>query len=189
MPADGQPLQHWQSVVIGGGLINGIGLAGEWPDKQLSTVIGEDSQLLSSWQRSLELSVKMADDESVPTGTRYDALRMVAMIKTPAARQQLERYLVEGTNAELQMGAVSGLSDRDEDGVAGLMIQASGYLPDVNLKLAVESLTRDERRSLELLDAISNSKFSAAARKQLNESALLQHSSERVRLQAAEVLK
>jgi Mg2+/Co2+ transporter CorC len=87
------------------------------------------------------------------------------------------------------MGAVSGLSDRDEDGVAGLMIQASGYLPDVNLKLAVESLTRDERRSLELLDAISNSKFSAAARKQLNESALLQHSSERVRLQAAEVLK
>ena len=87
------------------------------------------------------------------------------------------------------MGAVSGLSDRDEDGVAGLMIQASEYLPDVNLKLAVESLTRDERRSLELLDAISNSKFSAAARKQLNESALLQHSSERVRLQAAEVLK
>ena len=121
--------------------------------------------------------------------TKLRALRMVAMIKTPAARQQLERYLVEGTNAELQMGAVSGLSDRDEDGVAGLMIQASGYLPDVNLKLAVESLTRDERRSLELLDAISNSKFSAAARKQLNESALLQHSSERVRLQAAEVLK
>ncbi len=189
MPADGQPLQHWQSVVIGGGLINGIGLAGEWPDKQLATVIGEDSQLLSSWQRSLELSVKMADDESVPTGTRYDALRMVAMIKTPAARQQLERYLAEGTNAELQMGAVSGLSDRDEDGVAGLMIQASGYLPDVNLKLAVESLTRDERRSLELLDAIRDSKFSAAARKQLNESALLQHSSERVRLQAVEVLK
>lgn len=175
--------------MIGGGLINGIGLVGEWPDRQLSAIIGKDAQLLAGWKRSLELSVKMADDESVPTGTRYDALRMVAMIPTLEARQQLERYLVKGTNPELQMGAVSGLSDLDEDGIAALMIDASAYLPEVNLKLALRALTRDERRAMELLDAIQQSKLPHVARQQLDTSALLQHSSERVRTRAGEVLK
>lgn len=189
LPKENQRLEHWQSVVIGGGLINGIGLVGEWPDKQLSAIIGKDAQLLAGWKRSLELSVKMADDESVPTGTRYDALRMVAMIPTLEARQQLERYLVKGTNPELQMGAVSGLSDLDEDGIAALMIDASAYLPEVNLKLALRALTRDERRAMELLDAIQQSKLPHVARQQLDTSALLQHSSERVRTRAGEVLK
>ena len=189
LPKEDQPLEHWQAVVIGGGLINGIGLAGDWPDKELSLVLGDDAQLLASWKRSLELSVKMANDESVPTGTRYDALRMVAMIKTPEARQQLERYLVKDTHAELQMGAVSGLSDRDEEGIAALLIPATTYLPDVNLKLVLQALTRDERRALELLDAIKDSRLSDVVRKQLDPSTLLQHSSERVRSRATDVLK
>src|SRR5690606_42008337 len=53
----------------------------------------------------------MADDEKVPPGTRYDALRMIALLPWETSGEQLRRYLPATTSAELQQGAVSGLGD------------------------------------------------------------------------------
>jgi len=189
LPHDDQPLQHWQSVVIGGGLINGIGLAGQWPVQELSAVIGDDEALKKSWTRSLELSTKMADDETVPTGTRYDALRMVSMLEAPRALAQLERYLQKDVHAELQMGAVSGLSDVRDEKVASLLIKACGYLAGTNRKLAAEALTRDEARSLALLEALNRKDVPADIAQEASVQSLLQHASESVRTRAAAVLK
>src|ERR1700722_580342 len=35
LPKPGDPLRDWQAVVMGGGIINGIGLVGAWPDEQI----------------------------------------------------------------------------------------------------------------------------------------------------------
>jgi len=189
LPQDGQPLQHWQAVVIGGGLINGIGLAGQWPLQELSAIVGDDKSLSRLWLRSLELSTAMADDDNVPTGTRYDALRMVAMRKEPEALAQLERYLQKDVHAELQMGAVSGLSDVPDIKVAALLIKACEYLSGTNRKLAIKALTRDEPRCLAVLEAVSKKRIVADVADADNVKALLQHPSERVRNLAAMVLQ
>ena len=52
----------------------------------------------------------MADDDKVPSGTRYDALRVLGVEPWEKRGAQLVRYL-GNKNAELQMGAVSGLGD------------------------------------------------------------------------------
>ena len=56
----------------------------------------------------------MADDEKVPTGTRYDALRIVALDSWKDAEPRLTKYLAKSANAELQQGAVSGLMDVED---------------------------------------------------------------------------
>ena len=55
-------------------------------------------------------AVAMTDNEKVPTGTRYDALRMLGATDWETNGPKLAGYLGH-THAELQMGAVSGLAD------------------------------------------------------------------------------
>jgi putative heme-binding domain-containing protein len=43
LPIDGQRLEHWQAVVIGGGLINGIGLSDKWPLEEFDKIIADDA--------------------------------------------------------------------------------------------------------------------------------------------------
>ena len=155
LPAADQRLEHWQAVVIGGGLINGIGLVNKWPLDELTTTIGEDRLLLSGWKRTLDLAIAMADDESVPTGTRYDALRIVAMLDWTVSRPILERYLQKGVHDELQMGAVSGHSDVANDEAGPLLISAFGHLSADNRKLALDALFRTETRRKMLIEALT----------------------------------
>jgi hypothetical protein len=35
VPPMNEPLRDWQAVVLGGGVINGIGLSGGWPDERI----------------------------------------------------------------------------------------------------------------------------------------------------------
>jgi len=155
LPLVGKKLEHWQAVVIGGGLINGISLSNKWPLDELTTVIGEDPVLLGDWKRTLDLAVAMADDESVPTGTRYDALRIVAMLDWTVSRPILDRFLQKGVHDELQMGAVSGLSDIAIDDAGSLLINAFGSLSSDNRKLAFDALFRTETRRSMLLAALT----------------------------------
>ena len=46
----------------------------------------------------------MADNEKVPDGTRYDALRIVALDDWKRAEPRLAKYLAKTANAELQQG-------------------------------------------------------------------------------------
>lgn len=157
LPASDKRLEHWQSVVIGGGLINGLTLAGQWPDEVLVKILEEDEALKTSWSQCLIASSVMADDESVPTGTRYDALRIVALREWSIARPQLEKYLQKGVHDELQMGAVSGLADVRDSDAAVMLIGAYEYLSAHNRKLALEGMLRDEEKILLTLKAIHDS--------------------------------
>jgi dienelactone hydrolase len=161
LPRPGQPLRDWQAVVIGGGVINGLSNAGAWPGRRAAELIGDDNALQQRWRRSLQLAVPMADNESVPTGTRYDALRMIALLGWDESRSQLTKYLADGVNDELQMGAVSGLSDIESDGVAAALVSAIRRCSDHNRELALDALLRTPERAVALLAAVEAGKVSA----------------------------
>ena len=187
LPQADQPLEHWQAVVIGGGLINGISLSGKWPQDELSALMKEDAALQTAWSRTLRLSTKMADDETVPAGTRYDALRIVAMLDWSTIRKQLERYLQKGVNDELQMGAISGLSDVHEAAVSSTLIKEFANFSDVNQQLAIDALLRTDDRCLALVTALAEARLPAKLRQHDKVKALRTHASEPVRILAARI--
>ena len=77
LPKADEPLRHWQAVVIGGGIINGLSMEGVWPERRIKELLKDDATMTKRWNRVLDLADKMADDEKVPAGTRYDALRIL----------------------------------------------------------------------------------------------------------------
>ena len=189
LPKDGQRLEHWQAVVIGGGLINGLGLSGKWPLEELDKIVADNAPLKQAWHNSLVLSTAMADDETVPTGTRYDALRMVAMREWTVSQPQLNRYLQKGIHEELQMGAISGISDVPREEIAAILIAGYSHFSDTNRKLAIGALVRNEQRCMETLRAIAAQKLPQELRQNDQISALKNHKSNAVRQLAIEVLE
>jgi len=164
LPKKDEPLRDWQAVVIGGGLINGLSQLDLWPGERLEPLLVEpprffeprfDTELRDRWQRGLTLARAMADDESVPTGTRYDALRWAALADKKTALAILTRYLPAETNGELQMGAVSGLADVKAEAAGDHLAAALAYLKDTNRGLAIAALLRTRERAMRLKQAIA----------------------------------
>ena len=167
LPNRGEKLRHWQAVVLGGGVINGISQAGRWPKQRIDELVETNESLSARWKEALVDAARMADDEKVPHGTRYDALRMVALAEGADGHLQLARYLAKGTNAELQMGAVSGLSDIDAPETATLLLSNLKNLTAGNQALAIDALLRTDERAAALLTAlekgaVTNGSLSAA---------------------------
>tara|TARA_R110002095_G_scaffold111981_1_gene97838 strand:- start:31328 stop:36742 length:5415 start_codon:yes stop_codon:yes gene_type:complete len=160
LPEDEGTLQRWQAVVIGGGVINGITIAGDWPRARIETLLEEDPKLAARWKHSLLHAVKMADDPQVKPGTRYDALRMIAMLDFATCQAQLKRYLGDPKQAELQMGAVSGIGDIDSASATQALIHAIPELTPRNRTLALQALLRTESRAIALLEAVQSEKLS-----------------------------
>jgi putative membrane-bound dehydrogenase-like protein len=156
LPEPGEPLRDWQAVVIGGGIINGLGLRGLWPAARLDEILGNSPALKARWDRALDLAAAMADQEQVPMGTRYDALRMIALQPWDQRGAQLLRYLAGDAHSELQMGAVSGLADMPFEPAAAALIAAVPRLRGQNRDLALDALLRDEARIILLLDALES---------------------------------
>lgn len=154
LPAKGGALYDWQAVVIGGGVVNGISLEGQWPGRRVGELLKGDPGLAGRWREALAAAAKMADDEKVPAGTRYDALRMVALDSWDRGGSRLAKYLAKDANPELQMGAVSGLSDAEAEQATGLLLGAVADLTPANRKLALDALLRTEARARALLDAM-----------------------------------
>ncbi len=188
LPAAGQPLRDWQAVVIGGGVINGISLQGVWPQKRLDEILKDNKELARRWQASLPQAAAMADNDKVPTGTRYDALRMIALESWDRAGEQLKRYLAKGVHAELQMGAVSGLSDVDRPEAAPLLLSALPHLSAENRRLALDALVRTESRMRVLLDAIEAGTLAANALSERQSQRLRNAKDETVLARALKVL-
>jgi hypothetical protein len=159
LPQEGEKLRDWQAVVIGGGVINGIGLEGVWPKQRIDELIGQDQALRRRWQQALAAAAAMADDANVKTGTRYDALRMIALDPQEPQIRQLVKYLAKESNAELQMGAVSGLADVDSPEAARLLAAALPDLTPGSRTLAIEALLRDKVRARVLLGLLESGKL------------------------------
>jgi len=188
LPADGDPLAHWQAVVIGGGLVNGAGLVGRWPGDDLSEALGDEPALAARWHRLLAQAAAMADDETVPDGTRYDALRIVALDTADSALPKLRRFLRPDVSAELQMGAVSGLADMRHDDATEALVGAVAWLSGTNLDLALDALVRTPERAQALLDALAEGTVPAALRGDRRVRGLVDHPAPEVAERARAIL-
>jgi putative membrane-bound dehydrogenase-like protein len=163
LPKDDAPLRDWQAVVIGGGIVNGANDRGHWPAARVAEILKDDEPLQKRFARAIELAAPMADDEKVPSGTRYDALRMLGAGTWEAHGDQLLRYLKKGTHEELQMGAVSGLADVDAPEATRALLDALSHLEGRNRDLALDALLRGESCATALLDAVDAGKLKPAA--------------------------
>lgn len=184
VPGTDSPLRDWQAVVIGGGLINGVSQLGLWPRQRLAEILSQLPALDQAWPRALELAAKMADDQQVRSGTRYDALRMVALREEVTAIAQLRRYLVPEAHHELQMGAVSGLTDIDSPDVGPLILDALPTLQGENRRLAIEGMLRSDGRTASLLSTIESGQVPITA---TEIESLMQHRNPAIRNRADRV--
>ena len=154
VPVANEPLRDWQAVVLGGGIINGIGLSGAWPDEQIQAVVAGNSDLSQRWARLLTQAAVMADNPRVFKGTRYDALRIIGLDTWDHCGAQLFRYNLVGVDDELQQGAIGGLSDMRSPCVAQALVSGFSHYEPENRGFALRALMRDHDRTLVLLEAI-----------------------------------
>jgi hypothetical protein len=162
VPQMKEPLRDWQAVVLGGGIINGIGLSGGWPDEQLRAIVAGNSDLTQRWAQVLKLAAAMADNQKVFKGTRYDALRILGLDTWNHRGALLFRYLVKGIDQELQQGAIGGLSDMRSPCVAQALLSGFSHYDPENRGFALRALLRDRDRTFVLLEAIQGGTVKAA---------------------------
>jgi gluconolactonase len=145
-PANDAPLRDWQAVVLGGAVINGLSLNGEWPALALQESLSKQPEERKRFERAIELAKTMATNPRVRTGTRYDAIRMLALRPTAEAVSLVATFLKPGIDDELQMGAVSALSDIDHPDAMAPLLQAIPDLSKGNRELAMQAMQRTPER-------------------------------------------
>jgi hypothetical protein len=182
LPREDEPLRDWQAVAIGGGIINGISQLGVWPDQRLAEVLVGVPDGPIRWRHAVKLASEMADAQNVRVGTRYDALRMIALAGWEKQGACLSRYITDEVPDELQMGAVSGLVDMQSAEAGKVLIERLGSLSPRNQQLAIEGMLRTEQRCLMLLDAISTGQIATDA---VEPQRLMHHPSDKVRALAS----
>lgn len=187
LPQDQGTLQRWQAVVIGGGIINGITIAGDWPRKKIETILKSDQELQARWKHSLREAVKMADDPKIKLGTRYDAVRMIAMFDYETCKAQLNRYLVDSKHPQMQMGAVSGLGDIKRPEATSDLIQSISHLTPRNRKIALEALVRTDIRALALLNALEGQQLSVEVIDEATQKMLKAHTNIKIQQKSKQV--
>lgn len=145
----------WQAVILGGAIINGIGLEGQWPKQILEEVVARKPEWSARWQSTLKSAQRMAINESTPIGTRYDAIRVLAMLPAEQAIERIKPFLGKSANEELQMGAVSALSDIEHEMVSSVLLNALADLSPANQQLAKEAMQRssDRKRCWDIYEA------------------------------------
>jgi hypothetical protein len=162
VPQMNESLRDWQAVVLGGGVINGIGLSGGWPDEQIRAVVAGNPDLIQRWSRLLKEAAVMADNQKVFKGTRYDALRILGLDTWNHRGAQLFRYLVKGVDDELQQGAIGGLSDMRSPCIAQALLSGFAHYEPENRGFVLRALLRDRDRTFVLLEAIEAGTVKAA---------------------------
>ena len=155
MPRDGERLRDWQAVVLGGGVVMGLSQAGTWPRDVMAPWLAENSARAARWTRTLELASAMADNGKVRNGTRYDALRALAVLPWDRAGAQLVRYLSADVDAELQAGAIGGLSDLQDERSDDALVRHFPNFAPANRRHAIEALLRSDARRAQLRDALA----------------------------------
>jgi hypothetical protein len=96
----------------------------------------------------------MANNSQVPSGTRYDALRVLGAADWRQFGDVLKRYLEPGTDDELQMGAANALADLTEPAATKTLVRALPGLTEDNRNLAISILAARSPQKKFLRDAV-----------------------------------
>lgn len=154
MPAEGERLRDWQAVVIGGGIVMGLSQNREWPRDVIEPWLRVNQTRAARWARVLELASRMADDERVRTGTRFDALRLLGASTWDQVGDQLLRYLGPDVDPELQWGAIGAISDIEDPRADQALIGHLAQFTSTNRRHAIDALMRSDARRDLLRDAL-----------------------------------
>jgi hypothetical protein len=163
LPNKGEKLRDWQAVVIGGGIINGIGLVGGWPAERIGSIVAHDPELQTRWEQVQVQAAVMTEDESVFKGTRYDAIRILGVGTWDHRGAQIFRYLLKGVDDELQMGAISALGDMRSPSVGQALLSGFAHYSKTNRNMALDALIHDETRIDALLDGLEDGRVAKSA--------------------------
>jgi hypothetical protein len=156
MPKASERLRDWQCVVLGGGVVMGLSQAGVSPRAVMAPWLASDAARQANWTRSLDLAIAMADDAKVRNGTRYDALRMIAVLPWDRVGAQLTRYLSKDVDPELQMGAIGGLSDLEDGRAADAIVRHFPQYTERNRGLAINALLKTDTGRSKLKAALAS---------------------------------
>jgi len=189
LPKVNEPLREWQAVVIGGGVVNGISQSGAWPGDRLAELLRDEKDLNARWRRVPDLAVAMAADERVKPGTRYDALRILGVESWAGRGAMLTKYLAEGTEAEVQQGAIGALSDMKASEVGEVLIAGLKHFSGRNRNLALNALLRDDARMSALLDAVAAGQLTASDLGEVRVQKLKTAENEKIRARAEQLLR
>ena len=156
-------IEDWQVVVLGGAVVGGLSDSITWPRPAIEHWMVSDSQRKARWQRVLMFAIGKAADEKTSTGTRYDALRLVAMLPEEQAIEGLTPFWEAGVHEELRMGAISAASDIDSPRSIPLLFASakkeSGHLRS----LAIEGLLRTQAGRAALVEGVRTGRLPADA--------------------------
>ncbi|BCS32225.1 hypothetical protein TBR22_A14350 [Luteitalea sp. TBR-22] len=156
LPAEAAPLRDWQAVVLGGGVVMGLSQAGAAPRDVIAPWLAQAPTRRARWTRALDLAERMADDPAVRNGTRYDALRMLAVLPFDRVGAQIERYLSREVDPELQMGAIGALGDLLDPRAAAALVRRFPEYTERNRGLAINALLRSDAGRTRLKAAIAS---------------------------------
>jgi hypothetical protein len=157
LPSEEQSLTDWQAVVLGGGLINGLSQLGRTPADEIAELLDSPNNPQDTrgrWERTIKLAAEMANNSQVPSGTRYDALRVLGAADWRQFGDVLKRYLEPGTDDELQMGAANALADLTEPAATKTLVRALPGLTEDNRNLAISILAARSPQKKFLRDAV-----------------------------------
>ena len=157
LPSEEQSLTDWQAVVLGGGLINGLSQLGRTPADEIAKLLDSPNNPQDTrgrWERTIKLAAEMANNSQVPSGTRYDALRVLGAADWRQFGDVLKRYLEPGTDDELQMGAANALADLTEPAATKTLVRALPGLTEDNRNLAISILAARSPQKKFLRDAV-----------------------------------
>ncbi|MAT15488.1 MAG: hypothetical protein CMJ46_09495 [Planctomyces sp.] len=188
LPKVGEPLTEWQAVVIGGGVINGLTLKGEWPREFLKPIIERDTGLIERWNHMLEESLVMVHNKKIKTGTRYDALRNIAMLSWEEAGAHLTEYLTYGADPEMKQGAICGMADMHSAAVDSLLLAGWLHYEPHNRFFALEGMLRTPDRFRILNKEVRAGRVDTGFLSDEDRQKLLEHPHALTRQHAAELL-
>jgi hypothetical protein len=80
---------------------------------------------------------------------------MLAILPWDRAGARLVRYLSADVDAELQAGAIGGLSDLQDDRAADALVSQVTTIAPANRRHLVDALLRTDARRLKLRDALA----------------------------------
>ncbi len=159
LPKPGEKLLNWQTVVLGGGIVNGISRQGIWPKSRIHDILQADHILSERWKYAIEKSYQIAANPEVPNPWRYDALRILAMDSPEKSIPELQSYLDPDLDDHLHMGAISGLSDIQSPEVTGLLLSGLPHFSDRNRNLVLKAMLRTDLRIAVLFKKISSNEL------------------------------
>lgn len=162
VPLSSEPLQDWETVALTG-VVKGISESDVWPKKRLASVLSEDQKLQRRWNRTLELAFEKAEDTNVRSGTRYDAIRLLALSQWEAAKPVLSKYIQPNSQIDLIHGSIDGLADSPHPEAAVILCMAYNELPERLKGFAQRGLLRVDGNKQYLLTAIDEGLISPKA--------------------------